>query len=81
MQIKSFIKWACTSLIGLVVFVEFLWLGPMYVVFLIMMHSESALTLTRALYIGFACSIAGFVIAVLGWYTVLLPLLKKNNRL
>jgi hypothetical protein len=71
-------KYAISSLTGFVVYLEIIWLGPMFIFYVIMMYTEGDLTFMRTVYVGFLCGICGFLIGILGWYTVILPLKKSK---
>ena len=77
---KSFGDWASHSLIGHVVSSQVYFSLPLLILFLGTEYSDGTLSSISALYALFISSLAGLVFAILFWYTVSLPLIKRRKK-
>jgi len=77
---KSFLEWASHSLIGHVAFFQITFSLSITILFLGLGYSDGTLTPIWALYTIFISSIIGLIIAILIWYTVSLPLIKRYKK-
>ena len=77
---KSFLKWGSHSLIGHVVLFQLFWSVPMVILFWESNYSNGTLMIGRVLSGVFVASLCGLAVAILGWYTVSLPLIKRRKK-
>jgi hypothetical protein len=75
----TFLKWASSSLLGHVVLFEAAFSVPLCLVLLDSNYTDGTLTVGWALWIVSISGLAGVVVAVLGWHTVTLPLIKRRK--
>jgi hypothetical protein len=76
----TFFKWASFSLLGHVALSEVIAALPFFLVMLFLNYSEGTLSLEWALWIFGVSVVMGVVGAVLIWYTISLPLIKRRNN-
>ena len=77
---KSFLKWASHSLFGHVVLIQIVWSPIMSILFLWLNYSDGTLTPVWALYTVIVASFSGVILAILFWYTVSLPFIKRYKK-
>lgn len=77
---KSLSDWARSSLTGHVVFIQIFCSVPLFIVFLGLSYYDGILTLGRALQVLIGASIAGLILAILSWYTIMLRVMKKYGK-
>jgi hypothetical protein len=76
----TFAKWASTSLIGHVVLFELTFSIPMSFLMIYLNYVEGTLTASWALWLFFVSALLGSVGAGAIWYTITLPLIKRQKR-
>jgi hypothetical protein len=79
MQPRKFLKWTGGSLIGHVVFFELIFSLPLLVVFLYLNYLQHTLTVDWAIHMVLISPIPGAVLAVLIWYTITLPRIRRHG--
>jgi hypothetical protein len=80
MQPKNLFNWCCSSLLGHVVLMQMCFSLPLLLFFLPTIYLQGNLTVAWALYMAVVFMILGAVCAVLFWYTVTLPLMKRRGK-
>jgi hypothetical protein len=75
----AFCRWASSSLLGHVVLFEVILSLPLSIVFLELNYSRGTLTVPWALDMSVIWGTLGVAVAVLGWYTVSLPLIRLRK--
>ncbi len=76
----SLLDWASHTLSGHIVFFRVAVGLPGFALLLFLHYSEGTLTVGRAIYVAFLVTIGALVIALLGWYTISLPLITNMRR-
>jgi len=76
---NNFLQWGSSSLLGHIVLSEALFSVPLSILFCYSNYKEGDLTGRWALHILLTNAIFGIVFAVIFWYFVSLPLLKKRG--
>ena len=75
----AFSRWARSSLLGHMVLFEVILSLPLSIVFLELNYTQGTLTAAWAFDMAIIWIALGAVVAVLGWYTVSLPLIKLRK--
>jgi hypothetical protein len=79
MTTMTFFRWASFSLLGHIALTESFFSVPLYLVFLDANYRDGTLSLAWALYIALISALLGVVAAALIWYTISLPLIKRQH--
>ena len=76
---KSMLNRGYSSLLGNVILCELFFAVPMFVLFSWLNYSEDSLTPTWALWIALVCILLGALMALIFWYCLFLPLIKRRQ--
>jgi len=79
MQLIGSLRLAASSLLGHVVGFALLYSVPPCVTFLAMSYNERTLDAPSALWIVSVCGLTGIIVAMLFWYIVSRPLIKRRK--
>ena len=79
MQTRDFLKWVGSSLLGHIALSELLFSMPLFLLGLSLNYSEGTITVAWSFYIAIVCALGGIIFALLFWYTVSVPLIKRRK--
>ncbi len=80
MPIRKFLKWCVSSLVGHVVLFVLTFSIPMLIAGLTLNYVEGTLTWDWAPYIALYSVLGGFAVAVIIWFAITAPLLRRRGR-
>src|SRR5665213_2669092 len=80
MQIRKYVIWLASSLIGTIVLFQFGFAVPMFIIFSYLNYTEGTLTPAWALYSALICCLAGASVGVFVWNTIFSSVSKRQKR-
>jgi hypothetical protein len=75
----NFLRWCSSSIAGHLVLVGLPFFAAEMIVGLLSNYYEGALTASWAVHIASVCAAGAFAVALLVWYTITRPLLKRKK--
>jgi hypothetical protein len=79
MAIRKFFKWCVSSLPGHIVLFALTFSVPMLIAGLTLNYMDGTLTWDWAPYIALYCALGGFAVAVVIWFVLTSPLLRRRG--